>query len=70
MTFTQLAQTEKIALFEKVSKTTKLDPTIIEKDWWVTAVLRRYFAEQMLEICLNHDFFKIRRLTRLTTKIL
>ncbi|GHT44745.1 nucleotidyltransferase [Bacteroidia bacterium] len=44
MTFTQLTQTEKIALFEKVSKTTKLDPTIIEKDWWVTTVLRALFA--------------------------
>jgi hypothetical protein len=44
MTFTQLTQTEKIALFEKVSKMTKLDPSIIEKDWWVTTVLRALFA--------------------------
>ena len=44
MIFTQLTKTEKIALFEKVGKTTKLDPTIIEKDWLVTTVLRALFA--------------------------
>jgi hypothetical protein len=40
MIFTQLTKPEKIAVFEKTGKGLKLDPVIIEKDWWVTAVLR------------------------------
>ena len=44
MTFLQLPKNEKIELINQMHEETKLPQVIIEKDLWVTAVLRALFA--------------------------
>ena len=44
MTFLQLPENEKIELINQMHEETKLSQVIIEKDLWVTAVLRALFA--------------------------
>ena len=44
MTFLQLPENEKIELINQMHEETKLPQVIIEKDLWVTAVLRALFA--------------------------
>ena len=44
MIFLQLPENEKIELINQMHEETKLPQVIIEKDLWVTAVLRALFA--------------------------
>jgi len=44
MTFLQLPENEKIELINQMHEDTKLPQVIIEKDLWVTAVLRALFT--------------------------
>ncbi len=44
MIFLQLLENEKIELINQMSEETKLAQVIIEKDLWVTVVLRALFA--------------------------
>ena len=44
MTFYQLTQNEKREIFQRTQATTGLSLQIIEKDWWVTTVLKALFT--------------------------
>ena len=44
MEFIELTKKEKLELFIQISKRVNLNEVAIEKDWWVTAVLRALFA--------------------------
>ena len=77
MKFNDLSKKERLELYQQAHDTLGLSKTIIEKDWWVTAVLRAlfslpyaenlsfkrwYFIEQMLEF--DRAFFRRYRYCR------
>lgn len=44
MIFTELTETDRRDIIDYVSGKTKLLRTVVEKDWWVTTVLRALFS--------------------------
>lgn len=46
MNWSELSQEDKLKILEQLSDSIKLDKASIEKDWWVTMVLRALFASE------------------------
>lgn len=44
MKYSQLTQKQKQLVINQVAEATNYHPDIIEKDWWVTQVLRAVFS--------------------------
>ena len=44
MNINNLSKKERLELYQQAHETLELSKTIIEKDWWVTAVLRALFT--------------------------
>lgn len=43
MKYTELSQEQQLGLLDRLVRQTKFDPSIIEKDWWVTMTLKALF---------------------------
>jgi len=46
MNWSELSQEDKLKILEQLSDSIKLDKASIEKDWWVTMVLKALFASE------------------------
>lgn len=46
MNWSELSQEDKLKILEQLSDSIKLDKASIEKDWWVTMVLKALFTSE------------------------
>lgn len=46
MNWSELSQEDRLKILKRLTDSIKLDKVFIEKDWWVTMVLRAFFAPQ------------------------
>ena len=49
MKYTELSQEQQLGLLDRLVRQTKFDPSIIEKDWWVTMTLKALFEASCRE---------------------